>query len=68
LEAAPYFIIGLPASYQTKEQKDCCAGMMGKNMGNMTGMMGMWREPGRWTGLKYSSAFLFLFLLGLKGD
>jgi hypothetical protein len=27
-----------------------------------------WREPGRWTGLKYSSAFLFLFLLGLKGD
>ena len=27
-----------------------------------------WREPGRWTGLKYSSAFLFLFLLGLKGE
>jgi hypothetical protein len=27
-----------------------------------------WREPGSWTGLKYSSAFVFLFLLGLKGD
>jgi hypothetical protein len=31
---------------------------------------GHWRDPRRWTGLKYSSAFLFSFsvLVGIKGD
>ena len=32
---------------QTKEQKDCCTGMMGKDMGNMMGMgdmMSNWKD------------------------
>ena len=33
---------------QTKEQKDCCTGMMGKDMGNMMGMMGMGDMMSNW--------------------
>ena len=33
---------------QTKEQKDCCTGMMGKDMGNMMGMMGMGDMTSNW--------------------
>jgi hypothetical protein len=36
------------ASDQTKEQKDCCTGMMGKGMGNMMGMMGMGDMMSNW--------------------
>jgi hypothetical protein len=37
------------ATDQTKEQKDCCMGMMGKDMGNMMGMdmgkmMSSWKD------------------------
>jgi hypothetical protein len=39
------------AADQTKEQKDCCMGMMGKDMGNMMGMdmgnmMSNWKDQG----------------------
>jgi len=36
------------AADQTQEQKDCCKGMMGKDMGNMMGMMGMGDMMSNW--------------------